>query len=447
MSSKIYFVHCIDTEGPLYESLDAKFQLLKEVFNIDGLPVSWDNFAKLQAGKLDIGGKEREVAEFFNSQRVNLNRTWTEVEAMLDRITAPEFRNSRPDSNGNGWVYNWFCLDHINYQYNPRRRDIGFHNVFDFYADYLQRTEGYGDALHWHFHPMSTYSDAHRCATHYFRSPEIFEILCRKIIERNWFPSTYRAGFNLERPDSHWFLEQWIPFDISNSSQEDNTLLENSLDLRNGRAGDWRRALKEWSIYHPDHDDYQRPGNCRRWIGRALHLLNRLYSLTENEVVRAFEQAAAGKPALVGLCSHDFRDMGAEVEYVRDLIDKVSPSYPGVTYEFAEARHAFRQVIGSESDAAPALDFDLTFNPADDNDHASIDVTLKQGSVFGPQPFLAIETKSRRFIHDNFDFTDFGTRWSYAFYGDTLPIDDVARIGVAANDKFGNTCIRHLDFT
>ena len=28
-------------------------------------------------------------------------------------------------------------------------------------------------------------------------------------------------------------------------------------DFKNGRSGNWRNAPYDWSIYHPDHDDYQ----------------------------------------------------------------------------------------------------------------------------------------------------------------------------------------------
>ena len=35
MKNKIvYIVHCIDTEGPLYESLKAKFDRIEDIFNI-----------------------------------------------------------------------------------------------------------------------------------------------------------------------------------------------------------------------------------------------------------------------------------------------------------------------------------------------------------------------------------------------------------------------------
>ena len=117
---------------------------------------------------------------------------------------------------------------------------------------------------------MSTYNEAHKCASSYVNSPELYQIITRRIIERNWFPVVNRAGFHCERPDSHLFLEQWIPFDLSNLSTEDYSELENSVDFRNGRTGDWRRSTTNWEVYQPHHDDYQIPGNCRRWIGRVF---------------------------------------------------------------------------------------------------------------------------------------------------------------------------------
>ena len=58
---------------------------------------------------------------------------------------------------------------------------------------------------------------AHYCATHYFATGNrLFEILARDIIDRHWFPAVNRPGFHVTRPDSHWFLEQFIPLDYSN---------------------------------------------------------------------------------------------------------------------------------------------------------------------------------------------------------------------------------------
>ncbi len=72
-------------------------------------------------------------------------------------------------------------------------------------------------------------------------------------------------------------------------------------------------------------------------------------------------------------------------------------------------------------------------------------VKTKSGKVFGPQPFLAIDTQGQRYIHDNFDFdTEDGT-WFYAIHSDSLLIEDVKRLGVAANDAFGRTHVSSID--
>ena len=61
-----------------------------------------------------------------------------------------------------------------------------------------------------------------------------------------------RAGFHVERPDSHWFLEQFIPFDLSNTNK--NEKIKNLKLQEDGIGGEH----KNWEIYNPDKDDYQK---------------------------------------------------------------------------------------------------------------------------------------------------------------------------------------------
>jgi hypothetical protein len=445
--NQVLIVHAIDTEGPLYESLAAKFERLRDLLGVEGIEHTTENLRKLTTGQVSLGGKEADAQRILSGHLTNYNDTWDKIDAMLDQVMAPAFRNRLPDSYGGGWVFNWHCLDHVGFEYNPRRRDIGYHNIFDHYQRVLAEKREVRDRVHWHFHPMSTYRDAHRCATSFVNSPELYQILCRRILERNWFPTVFRAGFQTERPDSHWFLEQWIPFDISNMALDDNSELDRTVDFRNGRSGDWRLAPADWSVYRPSHDSYQLPGNCNRRIGRALNVLNRIASVDQREMDKAFARAQDGKPALVGIASHDFRDLGTEVDFLRGLITESARKYPGVRFRYCEGVEAFRSAIWPQGVPGDALKFDLVFHPASTKDVAGIEVVTKGGKVFGPQPFLAIETRSRRFIHDNFDFSPSRDRWFYAFHPDTLPLSDVARVGVAANDEFGNCCIRRLTFS
>ena len=60
----VYFVHCVDTEGPLYESLTAKFQRVKDIFNIN-IKVSKENLEKLKLAKIPLQGKEKKLLPFY----------------------------------------------------------------------------------------------------------------------------------------------------------------------------------------------------------------------------------------------------------------------------------------------------------------------------------------------------------------------------------------------
>lgn len=446
MPGTVHLVHAIDTEGPLYESLEAKFERLHDLFGIQGIEATPSNLRKLQAGEIDLGERTSAVRDMLHSHRANTLGTWTELEQMLEKACSREFREQLPDCEGKGWIYTWFCMDHVNYLENPRKRDIGHHNIHDHYSALLKRQPWSGDVVEFHFHPMSTYRDAHRCATHYLRTDDLYQILCRRVIDRGFFPASYRAGFQAERPDSHWFLEQFIPFDISNMATADTADIDASIDFRNGRSGNWRRAPHDWTVYHPDHDDYQIPGNCRRLIGRALNLNNRIACMNQAEMDQAFARAQAGEDVLVGLCSHDWRDLAPEVETALSFLRNAQARFPGVPFRYSNCRDAFRAQLPAGKRQQAPLQLSVRFHPEQPGkDVPYIEIRTEQGKVFGPQPFLAIKTRSRRYLHDNLDFDNNGQVWYYAFHGDTLPWDDVESIGIAANDMLGNTVVLRLD--
>lgn len=444
MSGTVYIVHSIDTEGPLFESVEAKFERLAELFGLSGIEPSRANLERLARGEIDLGSQTEQIRTVLKSHKANTLGSWDQVEEMLQRVCSPAFRQQYPDSDGQGWVFNWFCMDHVGYVNNPRKRDIGFLNIHDYYSDLVQSQPWARDTLEFHFHPISTYRDAHRCATHYLRSDELYQSLCRRVIDRRFFPASYRAGFQTERPDSHWFLEQFIPYDISNMATEDTSDIDSSIDFRNGRSGNWRKAPSDWSVYHPSHDDYQVPGSCRRLIGRALNLRSRIGNMTQKEMDKAFARAAKGQDTVVGLCSHDWRDLQPEVESALQMLKVSRSQYPGVRFKYGQTVEAFWSQLSDTQKSQAPLQLSLTFHAEVPGvDVPYIEVRTVQGRVFGPQPFLAIRTKGQRYIHDNLDFSTEDGVWYYPFHGDTLPLVDVDAIGVAANDMLGNTVVLH----
>jgi hypothetical protein len=434
MSATLHVVHCIDTEGPLTESLSATFQRIRSTFGLN-LPADPATLAKLQGRQLDLNGREEAVARMVAPDLLAYNTNWDRIAAMLDELLAGRFREQMLDDAGNGWVYSWHCMDHMGYLTNPRHKDVGYGNIFRFYREMLRETGSVQDEINWHFHPVSLTGDPLHAATSYTNSYGVLnEILCRRILEDSWFPVVNRPGFHSERPDSHAFMEQWIPFDYANQSYDEE---EDQPDLAGGRFGDWRRAPRTWCGYHPDHDDYQRPGSCRRTIFRCLNVGTRVRVLAERHVREAFNEARERGEAVLAFADHDYRDIRPDVESVRSLIAKVRPQFSDVSLRFSGAEAAARSLSGAQGEARPALSLRLDGN--------CLHVELEEGRIFGPQPFLALRSRDGRVFHDNLDEHQAGSHWTYRLDGQTLPLSALDLAGVGAAGLRGGFHVAHLE--
>lgn len=422
----LHVVHCIDTEGPLDEDIAATFARLESIFGITLAP-SNQTLAALQRQEIPLGGLEPQVSAVLAPALLAYNRTWRDVESMLKDALSPAFRTRVLDSVGQGWVYSWHCLDHLGYEENPRKKALGYGQVFQFYKKMLEHSGSSRDEINWHFHPLSLTRRPLAAATSFNNSMDVLlQVIARRILDDQWFPTTNRPGFHAERPDSHLFLEQWIPFDFANQACDDT--LDGQKDIQMGRFGDWRRATADWIGYHPHHDDYQKPGQCRRWIFRCLNVGTRLRCLTENDVRKAFEDATTHGSAILAFADHDYRDIRPDVDQVQQLIGSVAPDYPDVALHFSGAEEAAQQHVCRLENRAPHSPPRFTLQL----DGNRLHVRLTDGSVFGPQPFLAILDKTGNYHHDNLDIIEPSNHWTYVFDEQTLPIDLLSSVGVGA---------------
>ena len=440
MKKAVYVVHCVDTEGPLHEPLEATFDRLHHIFHLD-LEPSQETLLRLQAGSMELGGGiEDAVRDVVNPHILAYNDTWDKLDRMLDMAASQEFRNKLKDSMSRGWIYNWFCMDHVDYDENPRRRDIGYHNIFDHYVTKLRELASQEDGIHFHFHPHDFRKRAHICATHWWAaSDSLYQIFCRRIIDRHWFPSCNRPGYQVNRPDSHWFLEQFIPFDYASLATAEQERSKH-FDFSAGRSGDWRRAPRNWQPYHPSHDDYQCSGNCRRWITRCLNIGSRIFNIGVEDIRQAFDEAREGKPVVLSFANHDFRDIREDVEEVQGLIAHVAADYVDVEFIYCEAAEAMREAL-----CLPDRDFcDLDIQLEEVGCAHVLTVRTKTPS-FGPQPFLALKTVAHSYHHDNLDFQIPNHEWTYTFDNETFPLSAVEKIGVAVNNDCGKTTVAVLD--
>lgn len=434
MEKTVYVVHCIDTEGPLYESPEVPFNQIKSVLGID-IEASEKNLIKLQNGLLDLNGQEKAVKDLIDVHKMAINIDWDMLRKSLETITTDEFRNQLKDSNGHGWVYSWFCMDHVGFTgENPRRRDAGYHHIFDKYMEMVKKQDK-GDIVQFHHHLVSHSGNYHECGTAFWGRSTLNDILTRRIIDRSWFPTAFRPGFHTERPDSHWFLEQWIPFDYGNQAIKENET--NQLDMMNGRFGDWRKAPIEWRPYHPSHDDYQKKGNCHRWITRCLNMYARIREISQEDVLEAFKTAQKNGKAILAFTDHDYKDMKYDIERIRHFLKKAIVEYPKVKFEYTDAITAMRKCCNIPSK-------DLEMNCKIDYDNKIRLQVLTKEKIFGPQPYLALKTFDNDYIWDNFDFEGENV-WSYTFDCHSIEYSRIEKIGVAANNSFGKCKVMNYD--
>lgn len=423
----LHVVHCIDTEGPLTEDLDATFMRLYNIFGLKMKP-SKDNLIAIQLGQFEHP-KRNEIMTVFSKSLLAYNNSWEDIDKMLDVCMSSEFRSKYSDDFGQGWAYSWHCMDHAGYTDNPRRKDLGFGNVFRFYKDKIRETNSERDEINWHFHPLSFDRNPLKAATSYCNSMDVLlDVLCRRVIDEYWFPTVNRPGFHSERPDSHLFLEQWIPYDFANQKYE---IDDGQADLVNGRFGDWRRAPSTWSGYNPSHFDYQVKGNCRRKIFRCLNVGTRFNLLKQNHVVEAFEEARSKGGAILSFADHDYRDIIGDVEYVYKLVKSVSNQFPDVCIKFSGACEAARSLEQMENKNHDPIKLKAKII------NNRLEVCIEKGKLFGPQPFLAIKSRCGQYFHDNLDVIDFSTKYSYTFDAQTIELSAIEKVAVASADLYG----------
>jgi len=423
MDPRLYVVHCVDTEGPLLETAEATFERLHNVKGID-LPASADTLRLLQAGEIDLNGREAEIADFLSPRRLGYRESWPEIEEMVSEITSEAYRMDRCDSLGRPYAFTWMIIDVVGYRDNPRQKSTGFHAIWDRYLEILSG-RAFNDGFGWHFHTVAPGGHALDYNTSWTNNDWHEQSLARRIIERGWFPSVFRAGCLIERNDLSYWLEQFVPFDYSCRSLADAGGAPGSLR-------DWRGAPAEWGYYHPDFYDYRRKGDMRRRIFRCLDVDSFDTQLTEPEVEAAFQKVERGETTVLAYSNHDRRDMRPDIDNAMQMIREAATRHPDVVWEFADAARAARLCAGLKETTAPRFEIDVQGR----------DVSIRSSQpLFGPAPFLAVEESGEVFFRDN-PTRESDTEWAYRI---PRP-DNTLAIGVGGSDASGATGTQVIRF-
>jgi len=430
----VILVHCVDTEGPLYETIPATFERIRKAFGLN-LEPSEERLSKLKKG-IGVPDKiKQQIIEFVSDDRLNYNKSWSEVDSMMHELMSNNWRMKYSDDFGQGYIFSWFILDYVGLENNPRNRAMGYHAIYNHYRDYLDKYTPKGDSLYWHYHPTSYFFEAHKSSNNFSFTNQHVQILNRRVIDKLDFPSAYRPCCHCERADINLFLEMWIPFDFGNQGMPERPEDKAQLDISGGRYGDWRRATYDWEVYHPDFYDYQKKGSMKRYIARCLNLRSRLRPISVDEIRKAFQRASTGKNTILAVTNHDHSEMRHHIDENMKLIRDVQKEFGGeILIRHSNAVDAIRQSEKISFKSPLRLSFKWSGNLLD----------IKSDSpVWGTQPWFCFKTKDNRYIFENLDFQG-DNNWSFVFDDDFICLDQIESIGIAANDSFGNTSVYKL---
>lgn len=162
----------------------------------------------------------------------------------------------------------------------------------------------------------------------------------------------------------------------------------------------------------------------------------RMRNISESDFEQAFCEVRNGKNQLVSFTDHDFRDICYDIELMRQMILKISKKYPDVEFEFCNALEGMRKYFQLEPHSCNLM-VSLDFG------NQSMVIT-SNADIFGVQPFYCMKLCDGRYIWSNLDFIG-DNKWAYTFDRDSVELDDVAKIGIAANSSSGVTDVVVID--
>lgn len=306
--------------------------------------------------------------------------TWELVDAAVDKLFDDRFRRADPDPGGGFLRFGWFFLTWTGFVTNPRSRALGYNVVRDHYLErWGRRITALGDEQCWHYHHPSETGAANEWGLDWAFSDEHDRILSRQLLERDWWPVCFRAGGTIMDPVSSRWVDSWFPVDYSNRAP-----------LSVPGLVDWAPGVAEWALYHPDVEDFRRPGAGRRRMARCLDLHTRLHTLDEADVEQAFARAEAGEPAILAVFDHDYRDIAARLDGFRAQVHGVAARHPSVDWRYAAPVEAVRAALDVPRPRRLALEAAVT--------DQSVHVWSSE-TIFQSMPWLAVRTPDDDVIH------------------------------------------------
>ena len=322
-------------------------------------------------------------------------------------VMEEQWREKYRDSSGDRLKITWFIMSHELFRY---ANNGGCTAIYDAMMKYKDRLEAFGDELGWHYHHADWYDadgDGKSAwnqittfdGTAYTHGTdcEIAENMLNCLLtERGFFPAVFRSGWTWENKDFSRWLDDIFPYDFSAYPPNQGTDKQGE-PIRN--RYDWTKAPRGYSGYHPDQNDYQKPGNLRRWIFRTVS------PNIEHEWKRIIRAAQNQGNQILCYTTHSFDAPGKDIDRFLPVFLELCKT-SGVTVRFATASEAGAGISQKSGLAAPTI----TISPQGD----SLTIAA-QGEIYQNIPYCVMrssEGSSRRIFPSRVGLN----RWVFSPY-------------------------------
>ena len=353
-----------------------------------------------------------------------LLKDWALVNSAMDKLFNKDFRFCYPDSIGKNFKIGWFFLSWTGFKTNPRGRDFGYHKVRDHYLNrWGEKIKDYGDEECWHYHHPPLSGVGNEWSREWKSSKEYKNIISRQILDREWFPSSFRAGGTIMGPELSKWVDKWFPFDYSNRAPIKYSEM------------DWSDGVVDWKPYKPNPEKFKSRGDGKRYMTRCMDLKTGIYEISKEEINKAFIQASENGSSILSVFDHDYRDIENRIKYFLKDIEIVSKDFKDINWEYASPSQAI--INHFKLNIKKVFSIVISFEKSK--------LRIKTSSkIHQPFPWVAIKYKDHNYEHLDNGFQDFmNNTWEI----DIDNIDNIDSIGVAASDTLGNSDVKIITFS
>lgn len=318
--------------------------------------------------------------------------------SVVGQIMDSGFRNALKDSFDNVIKMSWFVeMDpYMAAGIWPQQENVsGFGALLETMKKYWSLQMGtYGDELAYHHHFLYYYGWWRAFYPGIDNLPDTYtfhdDYLDRMILDHNFYPSTFRAGWNWLNENVSKWLNEWLPYDFS----EEN-------------------SSHAYFPYHP-------PG-FNFW--RIAHTTN---------IEQAFIQAAQGLPRVALGVGHNWQvDLPSAIEHSHEALVYLSEKY-GVQFRYCTAREAMQRYLMDMNYTADMTSPALSVTKNGDNYSLTSNESLWMNH-------LRVTAKYTNNIYAKIVATPVETnRWNASVPSWNSEGASLEKVGVAASDVWGN---------